>query len=161
MLNRRNTLLLLGVFVVAGGVVLATGAFSTVEADRTVNVNTEGDGAALLGLQANDTYNGIQGGGTGDTLELELVDINQNARTTFDYAVNVTNRGNQTITLSTNDTSVDGITFLNEDEDPLHASGNEQSIGSNSSVYIGLEVDTTADNASSGDEIGVTFTAET
>lgn len=49
-LNRRNTLIGLGTLAVGGGALAATGAFTTVEADRTVEVQAVGDASALLGL---------------------------------------------------------------------------------------------------------------
>ena len=54
-MNRRNVLVGLGGVVAGGGALLGTGAFTTVEAQRTVTVNTAGDASALLGFaQAGD-----------------------------------------------------------------------------------------------------------
>lgn len=49
-LNRRNTLIGLGTLAVGGGALAATGAFTTVEANRTVEVQAVGDASALLGF---------------------------------------------------------------------------------------------------------------
>lgn len=49
-LNRRNTLIGLGTLAVGGGALAATGAFTTVEANRTVEVQAAGDASALLGF---------------------------------------------------------------------------------------------------------------
>lgn len=49
-MNRRNVLIGLGGVVAGGGALLGTGAFTTVEAQRTVTVNTDGDAGALLSL---------------------------------------------------------------------------------------------------------------
>lgn len=50
-LNRRNALIGLGTLAVGGGVLSATGAFTQVEAERTVEVQAVGDADALLGLE--------------------------------------------------------------------------------------------------------------
>ncbi|MFO7925507.1 MAG: hypothetical protein ACQET5_13420 [Halobacteriota archaeon] len=51
-MNRRNVLIGLGGLVAGGGALLGTGAFTTVEAERTVTVNTAGDAGALLAFEA-------------------------------------------------------------------------------------------------------------
>ncbi|TKR25328.1 hypothetical protein [Natronomonas salsuginis] len=57
-MNRRNVLIGLGGVVAGGGALLGTGAFTTVEAERTVTVNTAGDASALIGLdEAGDGEN--------------------------------------------------------------------------------------------------------
>ncbi|MDB9249368.1 hypothetical protein PN419_10215 [Halorubrum ezzemoulense] len=105
MASRRSVLIGLGSLVAGGGALLGTGAFTTVTAERTVNVQTAGDGSAFLGLTA------ARAGGdfvdtTGDTISIELgtnsagngTGLNENAITTFRNLVTVTNNGTQDIT---------------------------------------------------------------
>ena len=105
MASRRSVLIGLGSLVAGGGALLGTGAFTTVTAERTVNVQTAGDGSAFLGLTA------ARAGGdfvdtTGDTISIELgtnsagngTGLNENAITTFRNLVTVTNNGTQNIT---------------------------------------------------------------
>jgi len=54
MANRRSVLIGLGGLVAGGGALLGTGAFTSVSAERTVNVATSGDASAFLSLQAAD-----------------------------------------------------------------------------------------------------------
>ena len=53
-MNRRNVLIGLGGLVAGGGALIGTGAFDTVEAERTVSVETAGDAAALLAFSPAD-----------------------------------------------------------------------------------------------------------
>jgi len=48
--NRRSVLIGLGGLVAGGGALIGTGAFDTVEAERTVSVETAGDASAFLGF---------------------------------------------------------------------------------------------------------------
>ena len=54
MVSRRRTILGLGGLLAAGGAVVSTGAFDTVEAERSGTVETAGDAAALLGIEPAD-----------------------------------------------------------------------------------------------------------
>jgi hypothetical protein len=89
-ITRRNTLVLLFVVVAAAGVIGGTGAFSTVEADRTVSVATAGDSGANVQFQVNTGYESLSDGGGPDTIGLNFDGINLNANTTYDKAMNVT-----------------------------------------------------------------------
>ncbi|GAA0720802.1 hypothetical protein J2744_001640 [Halorubrum trapanicum] len=106
MASRRSVLIGLGGLVAGGGAILGTGAFDTVEAQRTVSVETTGDADALLALTPVNE-DGPYVDDSGDTIQLTLGDadgngLNQNAVTTFEELVAVTNNGTQT---------VDSITF--------------------------------------------------
>ncbi|MCU4974384.1 hypothetical protein OB955_16800 [Halobacteria archaeon AArc-m2/3/4] len=86
-MNRRNVLLGLGTVVAGGGAALGTGAFSSVEAQRTISVDTTGDSDALIGI----SLTGDLDGGS-DTIEFDLEnDLNLNAVTTFSSALTITN----------------------------------------------------------------------
>jgi len=95
-LNRRNALLALGTIAAGSGTALATGAFSSVNADRTVTINTASDGDAVLSLTVNEEkYNGLSG--NGDVIELNFNRLNQNAVTTFVNALTIGNNGSQAV----------------------------------------------------------------
>ncbi len=91
-MNRRNVLVGLGTIVAGGGAALGTGAFSSVEADRTVSVAVAGDQSSALAFETSDS-NGNQytdaSSITNGTLELTFDDlgsssgINLGAKTTF------------------------------------------------------------------------------
>ena len=102
-MKRRNVVLGLGGLIAGGGALIGTGAFDTVEAERTVSVETAGDADAFLGLEdarGDGEYveadNGtIQINLDGNTEGAE--GLNQNADTTFRELVEVTNQGTQTV----------------------------------------------------------------
>lgn len=113
----------LGGTVAAGGVIVATGAFDTVEAQRSFEVDVAGDHAALLGLEVhNDAIAGTEEGGAGgndiiffalDDDEVEETAINENAITEFYAVFTITNNGSQDDVLISIDTgTVDGVTFM-------------------------------------------------
>lgn len=121
-LNRRNTLIGLGTLAVGGGALAATGAFTTVEADRTVEVQAVGDASALLGLAIPGTSEGANSEAVQITDGLLTIDfgaisgaangVNLGALTTIGRtddnsnpgsipgdgeAFTITNNGNQTV----------------------------------------------------------------
>ena len=156
MANRRNVLIGLGGLVAAGGAALGTGAFTTVTAERSVTVNTAGDANALLAFSAaNDNpYVEVTGDNDGEgVIEINLdgfedsdsgansTGLNQNAITTFDELVTITNNGTR---------AVDSLSFEIDASD----SAND---GVLSIVYSGSNIADTDDSddvisdASSGD----------
>ena len=122
-MNRRNVLIGLGGLVAGGGALIGTGAFDTVEAERTVSVETAGDADAFLGLTAAgdpDENDFVEEEGEG-TISINIdatadaegggEGLNQNARTRFNNLVTITNQGTQ---------DVDSITlgFTSDDQAP-------------------------------------------
>lgn len=105
-MNRRNVLIGLGGVVAGGGALLGTGAFTTVEAERTVSVETAGDADAFLALTP-ARGDGAFVDDSGDTVEINLDGtdsendnadgLNQNAVTRFENLVDVQNNGTQDV----------------------------------------------------------------
>lgn len=93
--TRRNVLVILGVMVIAGGALFGTGAFTTVEADRSVDVNTATDENAQLGLSVDDPL-----GGTNDTIEFSEDQLNMDAVTYYNNSFTVSNNDNDGTSLS-------------------------------------------------------------
>lgn len=98
-ISRRNILIGLGALVGGGGALVSTGAFSTVSAERSVEVSTAGDGSAFLTIDAASEY--VESSGT-DTFEFILGNpddggnenasgFNQNAITTLAEVATITN----------------------------------------------------------------------
>lgn len=103
-MNRRNVLVGLGTIVAGGGAALGTGAFTSVEADRTVTVQTTGDASAFLSLSpARD--GGEYVNDSDDAIEIVLngsssadgSGLNENAVSRFENLVTVANQGTQVI----------------------------------------------------------------
>ena len=125
-MQRRKYLLGLGSIAAGGAAAVGTGAFTSVEADRTVNVKVAGDAEAYLGLQQTSNPNSqdyIHKNGGEITLALASSDnggsgFNQRATTWIDDVLQVRNQGTQTINFwvkfsATEDGSTD---FYDSDE---------------------------------------------
>lgn len=106
-LTRRNTIIGMGALVGGAGALAASGAFTTVEAQRTVDIETAGDANALIGLAPGDTAELVDDGG--DVIEIAEDSINLRARTRFDDELAVTNNSGQAVSLDIlNDFENDG-----------------------------------------------------
>lgn len=110
-MNRRNVLVGLGTIVAGGGGALATGAFSSVEADRDITVSTTGDNGAYLGLSV-DNSNIASGADTGQ-LTLTIDALNENALTRFDGVFTVTNNGNDGVGIKIEELDSSGSVISN------------------------------------------------
>lgn len=173
-LNRRNVLLGLGTIVAGGGGALATGAFSSVEADRTVSVETAGDDSAFLQLSGDGDYVTDD---NGDTLTLDLGQatagdgFNENAVTTVEGVVTVTNNAadGQGITVGFgNPDSQSGTTTVHLDDASDAAladitfsfdSDSPQTISDGGSASIDVEVDTRDPTGGDGQTADITISA--
>jgi len=105
-----SLLRVVAVLLLFGGAigVTATGAFSTVEAERTADVDVAGDANALLGIQPAvdpDESAFIQQSDTADsTFAIDVsgrnnAQLNTNATTTAANIFNITNNGESTVTV--------------------------------------------------------------
>lgn len=87
MMNRRNVLLFLGVIVLSGGLLLGSGAFSQVEAQRTVDVQTAGDGSAYANLTGDGLYTTT---GSNGEVAMSFDRVNDNATTIVNDTLTIT-----------------------------------------------------------------------
>lgn len=100
--SRRNTLIGLGALVGGAGVFAATGAFTTVEAQRTVDIETAGDAGGLLGLEPGPEASVVSVDGADTIIEFDFEageggQLNLRARTGFDLELRVANNSDNTI----------------------------------------------------------------
>lgn len=105
-LSRRNTIIGLGTLAGGAGVIVGSGAFSTVEAQRDVEIQTAGDHEALLALEP--TGSGTIVDDSDDIIGFDVdgaAGVNQNAKTTFRPAVKATNNGSNDVGLYVADKS--------------------------------------------------------
>jgi hypothetical protein len=108
-LNRRSVLLGLGTLSASVGGIFGSGAFSSVEATRSVQINTSGDSGALLSFQANNPSGTANNeiitteteSGT-SVIKIQQESLNEGATTTFNNALNVTNNGGKNVGVSVN-----------------------------------------------------------
>lgn len=107
-MNRRNVLLGLGTIVAGGGAVLGSGAFSQVEADRTVTIDVAGDASALVALEVDQDYD-TGGDEAGIDLSADNLGdadgLNRNGTTTFDAMLAVTNQHDSAVDFTLPDES--------------------------------------------------------
>ena len=158
-LTRRNTIIGLGTVAAGAGIISGSGAFDSVEANRSFEVSVSGDAGALLGLEAtNDTIAGMESGGAGgnDVIFFEINDaeaggdaaVNENAVTEFFDAFSVTNNGGQDVNVSIElPGSVSGIAFTLADErgdaNPTDLTSESYELTSGESISVDLTIDTT------------------
>jgi hypothetical protein len=149
----KGKLLTLILLFAAVGLIIATGAFSTVEAERTATVDVAGDANALLQLQSeNDDYVSTTGGVIQIDLEgnNDATGLNPDARTVLTPLVNITNQGGHevivNITASNDGSQIDGQDF-DDVVTIVDGDGNEYAdetvpSGQSASAF-GLEIDLT------------------
>lgn len=117
MVSRRSVLIGIGAAVAGGGALFATGAFTEVEAQRTVEVNTAGDAGADLGIEVHEDYDG---GGDTASIELGEEDGGLGPGRTYSYPVilavtNNTGLGDLDISLDY-EAEEGGLTLVDADE---------------------------------------------
>jgi hypothetical protein len=102
-LTRRNALIGLGSLVAGSGALVGTGAFSSVEADRTVSVSSAADANAQLGIN----LTGDLAGTNNDTIQFALSSngVNLDAKTRFNDVLTITNNGTNAVDVDIQDPS--------------------------------------------------------
>lgn len=163
---------LLAIFM-AIGIVTATGAFTSVQAERTVTATVDSDANALVGLTPYNGVNGYNGGTAGSSngyadikngvLEINLgggysggtaqsFDLNYNATTEYDAVFNITNNGANSfdyyITRNNADPGAPNAVVFLEGADVTTGtnrmgSGNSTTLASGSTHTISVKVDLT------------------
>jgi hypothetical protein len=139
-LNRRSVLLGLGTISASVGGAFGSGAFSSVEATRTVNIETSDDSNALLSFEANNPSTTDSGtpednnniistetpdGSGASVIKLEQTDLNEKATTTFSDALKVSNDGEKNVGVSVNpDASDDPNDLIGDVLDIQDTNGN-------------------------------------
>ncbi|MFP4625591.1 MAG: hypothetical protein ACOCQ3_00475 [Natronomonas sp.] len=128
---------------VAGGAGLigGTGAFTTVEAERTVDVTTSGDSSANLQLDGDSEVTGTEDEAGVDVLTINNDDINERARTVFGDAITVTNNGTNDVGFYVED-SVSPMEF-EVDGSSIVGSGDSEDLNSGTSLDIDVIIDLT------------------
>ena len=178
-LSRRTTVIGLSTLAVGAGVISSSGAFDSVEANRSFEVSVSDDAGALLGLEAtNDVITGTESGGAGgnEVIYFELTDddggegaVNENAVTDFFDAMRVTNNGSQTVTITIElDSTLSGVSFLvnaNESDPEVNLTTRGFVLSPGQSILVDLQIDTTAAGGyvepPSGDPYQITIQATT
>ena len=108
--TKRTLLTGIGALAAGGGVIAGTGAFTAVEADRSVSVSTSGDAGALVGLTAGADGDDYLLAPADGTVAIDIAEtaaggagVNKNAVTAIDELLTVTNNSSGPITVGFND----------------------------------------------------------
>lgn len=156
-MKRRQLIAGIGAAVAGGGAALGTGAFTSVEADRSVSVNVASEDQAYLALDPNtgsDNEDFSTAPGSGNELEL---DFNGPGGVTgdgpgldsvykFDSVFQVKNQGTQKVYVSVSSLSLDGgnvsIEFYagSDSSTPLDSNDLELDTG-DTPAEIGVKID--------------------
>ena len=171
-MRASRVLLIAGIAIVSVGVVIGTGAFTTVSAERTVSVDTAGDAAALLGLEPGEGGD-VDGRVTtpGDQIEITLPGdsadgINEGARTEFQRLVRVSNNGGQNVTSLSFDIDADAerVQYITNTTTTVHEEGEDVLDGElapGEAVEFGIIFDLRAGGFSGGPDYTLTINAST
>lgn len=148
-INKRKWVAALGLVAVMTGVVFGTGAFTQVEAERTVDVDVADDSNAFLGIYSvNDNYTNTNSGPIGaQTVEILLNGssgasgdgVNDNAVTTVNNVLNLSNQGTQEVRISV-ENAPQGVNLT----------GVPSTVGVDQNVTVGVNVSTDPDVDISG-----------
>ena len=152
--------------IIGSGALVGTGAFSSVEADRTVDVSTANDDNALLQItEGAGASSGEIFANANNELSLNQSNFNTDAITTFDNAVNVTNTGNESVTLyvEDGDPGIGESLFLNK-SDGTSIVGTDTNTGveitAGSSVELDVVIDVRGDRSINDIQSDITLVAE-
>jgi hypothetical protein len=161
-MRRRKLLIGIGAATAGGSAAFGTEAFTSVEAERSVDVTVAGDQSAYLALapanSANaDTY--VTQSGSGNVIQVDLDGddsasgggVNNNAITTFDDLFTILNQGAQPVSVYVEDSS-DAVTFRSDDSS-IEGASNSVELAVGEEMVVSITVDTTG-----GVSVGDTLT---
>ncbi|RQG89172.1 hypothetical protein EA462_12455 [Natrarchaeobius halalkaliphilus] len=162
-ITRRNTIIGLGVLAGGAGLIGGSGAFDSVEANRSFDVSVEGDAGGLLGLAVTDSIIATTesaGAGENDVIAFDLEDaddgsdraLNENAVTDFYSVFDMTNNGSQTVEVSVDTGEANGVSFVVVEEradngsvvgEDVDLEGDTVELEPGETVSVDISIDTT------------------
>ena len=150
----------------AVGLITATGAFTTVEAERTADVEVAGDQQALLAIDASDNAGQyVDTSGDETTIDIGTTEqgaegVNPNALTSFGPVLNVTNQGTQEVglyvELSGTDADVAALNWTNGDS--AVGESDARSLNPGEAEDLQFEIDLRDGGFSDDDDLDLTIT---
>jgi len=140
-LNRRKVLIGLGGIATGSGALMGSGAFSSVTAERSMEVGLADDANAYLAMMPTDGPNAEYVSTDGGVLSLALDDVNREAKTEFDGLFEVLNQGTQAVGVYFDDGGNDAVTFRS-DEGSVETADNAVTLEVGETMTVGLTVDT-------------------
>ena len=148
-MERRKFVIGAGALATGSAAAFGTGAFSTVEADRTAEVDIQGDADAYLGLDAlaepyADFDDGVLVLDFGAETANDGEGINDLAITTFTEVFSIENQGTEDVGVWIQDGDVgEDVSIEDQDGDSIVGDGNSVSLEPGESVTLDVEFDTT------------------
>ena len=149
-MRRRNLMIGLGALTAGGSAAFGTEAFTSVEAERNVDVAIAGDQSSYLALKATDSSNAdkyVKVENDDQTLELILdgeghdaAGVSQDAVTKFNDLFKILNQGSQAVNVYFEDGS-DAVTFRSS-ESSVEGARNSAELGVGEQIVVSLTVDT-------------------
>jgi hypothetical protein len=97
-MNRRNALIGLGAIATGGGALFGSGAFSTVEANRSVKLTSTGDASAYLQMTVSN--GSVASTASDGEIVIGGSSFNVNATTVFDTAITIKNTGSNAVNVA-------------------------------------------------------------
>jgi hypothetical protein len=173
-MDRRKFIAAMGSLAAGGAAATGTGAFTSVSANRSLTVQTDGDNDALLGLYAEDGANAetyVSAPGDNGTLSIDITtdvaddnsaapnDANKNAYTVVRSLFEVKNQGTQNVYVWASGLP-DGVRLFHDDPDIMnHVSNSGYSIneGGNDGAFSttsSIDADDPAGQVDAGDGDG-------
>lgn len=160
-MKRRALLAGIGTASIGVGATFGSGAFTSIEAERDVTLNVKGDSSAQIIFEKGD------GGGAGrlirtdssnavDVIEFSQTDLNEQSKTIFKEALNITNntddgsgfavnlyvRGDNLSVQGDDGSDVKILDFIDADEDSsIVGSGNKIELSKSDTEEIDIVVD--------------------
>ena len=149
-LTRRNALIGLGTVAAGAGVIGGTGAFTSVDAERDLTIQSTNDSDANVQIEVDPDgkHESLADGGdgTGDgVVQLDFTGLNQNAITTYDDALRINptgSNGNYDVTVDIEESDGTAISWVTATVN----GGTDISGGTD--VLVDIEIDLTNNDAS-------------
>ena len=127
-MERRKFIIGAGALATGSAAAVGTGAMSSVEAERTIDLGTADDSNALLAITLNDDYDGNGGEYVTETddgrFEISVDNLNREAVTRFEDLFTVKNTGGQDLELWI-DVDFGDATPNDDAEDPIRGNGKD------------------------------------
>lgn len=150
------------------GLITATGAFTTVEAERTADVQVSGDQSALLAINVADNSNApeyVDDSGDQTVIDIDGTSegangVNPNALTNFGPLLNISNQGTQDVGVYVEVTGADAdVATLNwSDGSSAEGTSGAVTLTPGTSDELAFEIDLRGEGFSDNDELDLTIT---
>ncbi len=173
--TRKNVLIGLGLIIAIGGAVIGSGAFSTVQADRGVSVETAGDADAYLAITPGDGYgdSGYISDDSNGVMTFDLGDpgndttaggkgFNQNGTTTITGLIQLENQGNDgpiTVGFDDQENPNDTTTVMLDEGEVTLTIEDSEPLSTGDTANVTVTVDTSVDTSNEPQSTDVTIYA--